>query len=629
MSSSSASSRRSDWFAAPATAGAATRRPQDAVDHALDMVGPRTRRQSDGEADVGVARTQISAPQDGQDDQDDSGGPVDRAGRREHPADRTEDRLGRLEDEGRRAGSDRRVDPREHHPPEDQQPQRDQQRTGSKLARNKPTVRVYQGRPCRPVARAPSRGRRRVRRRPCGRSPNSARPTRTIVAPSSTATSKSSVMPIDSSGPSGAASSRAAARDSSRRARERRPRILRLGRPAGRPSSGPGRRGRSRPTSAATAVAERRPGAKPGLGRIAVDVDLEQDRDAVARPDLAGEPVQPLGELDRIDRLDRRRTSRAPGGPCSTGAARRGASVAPGTAGALASRLLDAVLAERRQARPRRPPGSRSAGTVLETATSVTAAGSRPTRAHAAAIRSRTRSRAAAERRDRVGPVIGGRPAARRRRSLRGGGSSGSPGRRRRRWSGAWPAPARRRSARPARRHDRRGGLVVATVVDASRRRPPGAGARAPRGSRARAGARIDGRSAPAGWAAWAWRAVSRLRLPSKPVAMTVIITSSPSRSLKLVPKMMFASGIGRGADLLGRLGDLEQAEVRGAGDVEQDALGAGDVDLEQRAGDRLAGGLDRAVLAGRPADAHQRRAGVLHDRPDVGEVEVDQARAS
>ena len=84
---------------------------------------------------------------------------------------------------------------------------------------------------------------------------------------------------------------------------------------------------------------------------------------------------------------------------------------------------------------------------------------------------------------------------------------------------------------------------------------------------------------------------------------------------------------VGRGADLLGRLGHLEQAEGRRAGDVEQDALGAGDVDLEERAGDRLAGGLDGAVLAGRPADAHQRRAGVLHDRPDVGEVEVDEAR--
>ena len=32
------------------------------------------------------------------------------------------------------------------------------------------------------------------------------------------------------------------------------------------------------------------------------------------------------------------------------------------------------------------------------------------------------------------------------------------------------------------------------------------------------------------------------------------------------------------------------------------------------------------AVLAGRAADAHERRARVLHDRAHVGEVEVDQA---
>ena len=37
-------------------------------------------------------------------------------------------------------------------------------------------------------------------------------------------------------------------------------------------------------------------------------------------------------------------------------------------------------------------------------------------------------------------------------------------------------------------------------------------------------------------------------------------------------------------------------------------------------------GGLDGAVLAAGAADAHQGRAGVLHDRPHVGEVEVDQA---
>ena len=40
-----------------------------------------------------------------------------------------------------------------------------------------------------------------------------------------------------------------------------------------------------------------------------------------------------------------------------------------------------------------------------------------------------------------------------------------------------------------------------------------------------------------------------------------------------------------------------------------------------------MPGGLDGAVLAARPADAHERGAGVLHDRADVGEVEVDQAR--
>ena len=87
-------------------------------------------------------------------------------------------------------------------------------------------------------------------------------------------------------------------------------------------------------------------------------------------------------------------------------------------------------------------------------------------------------------------------------------------------------------------------------------------------------------------------------RRPSKPVAMTVIMTSSPSRSLKLVPKMMFASGSAADADLLRRLGDLEQRQVRAARDVEQDPLGAADVDLEERARDRLAGGLDGAVLA-------------------------------
>src|SRR5215211_3776844 len=79
--------------------------------------------------------------------------------------------------------------------------------------------------------------------------------------------------------------------------------------------------------------------------------------------------------------------------------------------------------------------------------------------------------------------------------------------------------------------------------------------------------------------------------------------------------------------DDLGGLVDLEQAQIAAAGDVEQDAGGALDRLLEQRARDRGLGGLGRAVLARGRADAHQRRPGVVHDRAHVGEVEIDQAR--
>src|SRR5919108_2970237 len=83
---------------------------------------------------------------------------------------------------------------------------------------------------------------------------------------------------------------------------------------------------------------------------------------------------------------------------------------------------------------------------------------------------------------------------------------------------------------------------------------------------------------------------------------------------------------IGRLLDPLRRLVHLEQAEVRAAGHVEEDAARAGDVDLQQRAGDRVLRRLDRPVLAGAHADAHHAAAGVAHDRLDVGEVEVDEA---
>ena len=82
---------------------------------------------------------------------------------------------------------------------------------------------------------------------------------------------------------------------------------------------------------------------------------------------------------------------------------------------------------------------------------------------------------------------------------------------------------------------------------------------------------------------------------------MTVIIDLVAEALVEARPEDDVRLRVGGGADLLGRLGHLEEGEVRRAGDVEQDPLGAGDVDLEERAGDRLPGGLDGAVLARSP----------------------------
>ena len=66
-------------------------------------------------------------------------------------------------------------------------------------------------------------------------------------------------------------------------------------------------------------------------------------------------------------------------------------------------------------------------------------------------------------------------------------------------------------------------------------------------------------------------------------------------------PKMMLAFWSAAPLHDLGRLVDLEQAEVAAARDVEQHAGRALDARLEQRRGDRRAGGLGGAVLARRP----------------------------
>ena len=46
---------------------------------------------------------------------------------------------------------------------------------------------------------------------------------------------------------------------------------------------------------------------------------------------------------------------------------------------------------------------------------------------------------------------------------------------------------------------------------------------------------------------------------------------------------------------------------------------------VDERGAQRALRGLDGAILAGREADPHQRRARALHDRADVGEIDVDQ----
>ena len=83
---------------------------------------------------------------------------------------------------------------------------------------------------------------------------------------------------------------------------------------------------------------------------------------------------------------------------------------------------------------------------------------------------------------------------------------------------------------------------------------------------------------------------------------------------------------VGVGVDFLanpvGGLVEFEQGQVVAAGDVDQHALGALQADLvQQRVGDRLLGGLQRAGLALALAGAHHCLAHLVHHRADVGEV--------
>ena len=175
---------------------------------------------------------------------------------------------------------------------------------------------------------------------------------------------------------------------------ERRPGIRGIERPGARRSSARGRRGAAaraaRPIARSASA-----GRKPALAGSTST--LTWSRTGYGGPGrISGTSrSRRAREVERVDRLDRLEDAPAPGGPCSTGAGRPGATSRRGRAATLASALLDPVLAEQvepgcdrvAQRRPAGPssrprPGSPRRGRVRRACTP-------------SAIRSRTPARAA------------------------------------------------------------------------------------------------------------------------------------------------------------------------------------------------------------------------------------------
>ncbi len=75
------------------------------------------------------------------------------------------------------------------------------------------------------------------------------------------------------------------------------------------------------------------------------------------------------------------------------------------------------------------------------------------------------------------------------------------------------------------------------------------------------------------------------------------------------------------------RLIDLEQAHVRPACHIEQNAARSINGHVQQIAANSGFRSLAGTVLAARGANRHQSGAAFAHDRPHIGKVEVDQAR--
>ena len=122
--------------------------------------------------------------------------------------------------------------------------------------------------------------------------------------------------------------------------------------------------------------------------------------------------------------------------------------------------------------------------------------------------------------------------------------------------------------------------------------------------------------------------AAGRIRqLRSNPVATTVTRTSSPIASSMTAPKMMLALE-SAALDTISAA-SLTSNRPRSGPPVMLSRMPVAPSTLASSSGlrDRALGCLGGAVLGACRADAHQRRAGVAHDRAHVREVEVDQAR--
>ena len=76
------------------------------------------------------------------------------------------------------------------------------------------------------------------------------------------------------------------------------------------------------------------------------------------------------------------------------------------------------------------------------------------------------------------------------------------------------------------------------------------------------------------------------------------------------------------------RVVNFVQCHVRTAGNVQQDAARAVNQGIfEQRAGEGHVSSLEGAMVASPDTGSHDGRAHALHDGPDVGKIEIDQAR--